>query len=77
MSDAQMRLSRHATNRVRWISRRHPDVTGASVVENLPRSKTIGYDDRGNRRARLALGETELVVVLDEAAGVVITLWVE
>ncbi|MGH2664126.1 MAG: hypothetical protein ACRDH8_15270 [Actinomycetota bacterium] len=72
-----MRLTRHAKNRLRWIERRHPGVTETGLIEALPASETIGYDDRGNRRARLVLGGTGLTVVIDEAQGIVITVWVE
>lgn len=72
-----MRLSRHAKNRLRWIGRRHSSVTAAGLLENLPGSETIGYDDRGNRRALVVLGETRLTLVIDEAQALVITVWVE
>lgn len=72
-----MRLTRHASNRLRWIARRHPAVTGSGLLKNLPSAETVGYDDRGNRRARLALGRATVMVVVDESEGVVITVWVE
>lgn len=40
--------------------RRHPGVTGSRLLEKLPSDETLGDDDRGNRRARLALGEATL-----------------
>ena len=72
-----MKVTRHASNRLRWIGRRHRGVTADALMEALPSAETVGYDDRGNRRARVALGETRLTVVIDEAQGIVITLWVE
>jgi hypothetical protein len=38
---------------------------------------TVGYDDRGNRRARVTLGRAGLIVVVDETQGVIITVWME
>lgn len=71
----QVRLSRHARNRLRWIARRHPQVSAAAVMEALPGAETIGYDDRGNRKARVPMGDVRLTVVVDEAASVVVTIW--
>ena len=72
-----MRLTRHARNRLRWIARRHPGVSEAKLLEALPGAVTVGYDDRGNRRARMTIGMTNLIVVVDESQGSVITMWVE
>jgi hypothetical protein len=72
-----VRLTRHARNPLRWIGRQHPNVTAEALIEALPAAETIGYDDRGNGRVRLAVGGTRLTVVMDESAGVVITLWVD
>lgn len=72
-----MRFTRHAKNRLRWVARRHPEVTAEAVLEALPGAKTVRYDERGNRRARIEIGTTSLTVVLDERDQTVITLWVE
>jgi hypothetical protein len=72
-----VRLTRHAKNRLRWIGRRHPGVTEQSLLEEISGSETIGYDDAGNRRARLVVRGTTLTVVIDESEGVLITMWVE
>lgn len=72
-----MRFTRHARNRLRWIARRHPEVGAEAVVESLTGAETIGYDDRGNRKARVMIGDTALTVVVDEAAQVVVTIWAE
>jgi len=72
-----VRLTRHARNRLRWIGRRHPSVSEASLLETLPQAVTVGYDDRGNRRARVTLGRAGLIVVVDEAQSVIITVWME
>jgi hypothetical protein len=72
-----VRLTRHAKNRLRWIARRHPDVSEPMVLEAIPGAVTVGYDDRGNRRARMTIGTTSLIVVIDESQGSVITMWVE
>jgi len=47
------------------------------LLDALSRAETVGYDDRGNRRARVNLGTTALTVVIDEAQAAVVTLWVE
>jgi hypothetical protein len=72
-----VKLTRHARNRLRWIARRHPSVTESALLAALPQAILVGYDDRGNRRVRVALGTIGLMVVIDEAQGVVITMWVE
>jgi transposase-like protein len=38
---------------------------------------TVGYDDRGNRRARVTIRTAGLIVVIDEAQGMIITVWME
>jgi hypothetical protein len=52
-------------------------VTETAFLRGLPGSETVGYDERGNRRARMAVGATSLTVVIDEEEAVVITVWVE
>jgi hypothetical protein len=47
------------------------------VLESLTGAETIGYDDRGNRKARVMIGDTALTVVIHEAAEVVVTIWAE
>ena len=72
-----MRLSRHARNRLRWVARRHPHVTSASVLEALFTADELGYDERGNKRLRAQLEEVTLTLVIDAEEAIVITLWVE
>lgn len=72
-----MRLTRHAKNRLRWVARRHPEVTADAVFAALPDAETVRYDDVGNRRARIRVGITSLTVVIDDESATVITLWVE
>lgn len=72
-----MRLSRHARNRLRLIAKRHPGITADWLLRGLSDARTLSYDDRGNRRARLRHGEVSIVVVIDEEAGLVVTIWVE
>lgn len=48
-----------------------------TVLESLTGAETIGYDDRGNRKARVMIGDTALTVVIHEAAEVVVTIWAE
>ncbi len=45
-------------------------------METIPGAVTVGYDDRGNRWARMTIGTTGLIVVIDESQGWVITMWV-
>ncbi len=71
-----MRLTRHTRNRLRWIARRHPGVTAAALEQALPGASTIGYDDRGNRKARVVVDGVTLTVVVDEERDVVVTMWV-
>jgi len=72
-----VRLTRHARNRLRWIAKSHPRVTAQALAQSLPKAKTMGYDDRGNRKVQLVFGEARLTVVVDDAARVVVTVWVE
>lgn len=72
-----MRLSRHARNRLRLIARRHPWITPEWVLAGLSAGRTLGYDDRGNRRVQLVHGGLSIIVVIDEDAGLLITIWVE
>jgi hypothetical protein len=46
------------------------------VIDALLEGGTLGYDERGNRRVRILVGTIELLVVVDDAAGLVVTLWV-
>jgi hypothetical protein len=46
------------------------------LLEALPRSETVGYDEQGNRRSSVMVGTTRVTVVVDEAEGVIVTLWV-
>ncbi|MGH2675247.1 MAG: hypothetical protein ACRDH1_07535 [Actinomycetota bacterium] len=55
---------------------RYPEVSTAALLEALPRAEALGYDDRGNLQTRVLIGATEIVAVVDESEGVVITLWV-
>jgi hypothetical protein len=71
-----MGLSRHARNRLRWIRRRHGGVTEAALTQALLSGTTLGYDERGHRRVLTTVGSVELVVVVDDGADLIITLWV-
>jgi hypothetical protein len=71
-----VKLSRHARNRLRWIRRRHPIATEARLLDALSDARRLGYDERGNLRVMATLGSAEVVLVIDEAAALVITMWV-
>ncbi len=51
-------------------------MTERRLIDALLEGGTLGYDERGNRRVRILLGTTEVVVVVDDTAGLVVTLWV-
>lgn len=72
-----MRLTRHAKNRLRWIARRHETVSEAALLATIPAGVTVGYDERGNRRIRVTVGATRLILVIDESQGSIITMWAE
>ena len=50
-------------------------MTERRLIDALPEGHTLGYDDRGHRRERIVIGATEIVVVIDDEAGIMITLW--
>lgn len=72
-----MRLSRHARNRLRWIRRAASDLDESRLLEALGKGTTIGADARGNQQIRVELGHIRLIVVLDEEAEMVVTIWRE
>jgi hypothetical protein len=51
-------------------------VTEGRLIDGLPDGVTLGYHERGNRRVRMLVGAIEVVVVVDDTAGLVVTLWV-
>ena len=72
-----MRLSRHARNRLRWIRRAASNLDESRLLGALEKGQTIGADARGNRQIRVDLGDIRLIVVLDERAEMVVTIWRE
>jgi hypothetical protein len=72
-----MRLTRHARNRLRLNRRSAPGVTDGLVLEALEHGADAGYDAKGNKKVRVAIGESMLTVVVDGSRGVVITVWRE
>lgn len=72
---AEVKLTRHARNRVRRIARAHPEVTVGRVLEALFAAETLGYDRWGNRHAGVLVGGTRLTVVIDERERVIVTIW--
>lgn len=75
--DGAVRLTRHARNRLRLIQRRAPDLTEPRLLEALGSASVLGEDVKGNRRMSLRIDEMVLVVVVDEARQVVVTIWRE
>jgi hypothetical protein len=71
-----VKLSRHARNRGRRIRRAHEHVSERGLKEALFAGHTLGYDGRGHRRVLVGLGSTEIVLVIDEEAKLIITMWV-
>jgi hypothetical protein len=51
-------------------------VSEALLLEALPYGETVGYDEQGNRRSNVTVAATRLIVVVDDAEGVIVTLWV-
>jgi hypothetical protein len=51
-------------------------VTERRLIDGLPDGETLGYHERGNRRVRILVGTIEVVVIVDDTAGLVVTLWV-
>jgi len=45
------------------------------LIGALPGGQTLGYDERGHRRVLIAMGSIEIVLVIDEEAGLIITMW--
>ncbi len=58
------------------IGRRAPDLTEQRLLEALGSASELGEDVKGNRRMSIRLDEM-LVVVVDEANQVVVTIWRE
>ncbi|MGH2699894.1 MAG: hypothetical protein ACRDJL_11955 [Actinomycetota bacterium] len=72
-----MRLTRHAKNRLRFIQRRAPSLTESRLLEALGSASVMGEDPKGNRRVSIRLDDVLLLVVVDEAKEIVITIWRE
>lgn len=75
--DHAVRLTRHAKNRLRLLRRRAPDLTEPRVLEALGSARVLGEDIKGNRRMSIRIAEILLVVVVDEADQIVVTIWRE
>lgn len=75
--DCAVRLTRHARNRLRLIQRRAPDLTEQRVLDGLGTASLLGEDVKGNRRMSVRIDELYLVLVVDEAKQVVVTIWRE
>jgi hypothetical protein len=75
--DHWVRLTRHAKNRLRLLRRRAPELTEPRVLEALGSARSLGRDVKGNRRVSIRIGEILLMVVVDEAKQVVVTIWRE
>jgi hypothetical protein len=75
--DDAVRLTRHARNRLRLIGRLAPDLTEQRLLEALGSASELSEDVKGNRRMSIRLDGMLLVVVVDEANQVVVTIWRE
>jgi hypothetical protein len=62
---------------LRLLRRRAPDLTEPRVLEALGSARVLGVDIKGNRRMSVRIAEILLVVVVDEANQVVVTIWRE
>lgn len=70
-----MRFSRHAKNRLRRIVKTHPGVSAGRLLEGLLGADDLGYDAKGNRRAKVTVDDVVVTIVVDEDEGLVVTLW--
>jgi hypothetical protein len=50
-------------------------VSERGLLEALLAGRTLGYDERGHRRVLIVVDSTEMVLVIDQEAKLVITLW--
>jgi hypothetical protein len=64
-------------NRLRLIGRLAPDLTEQRLLEALGSASELSEDVKGNRRMSIRLDGMLLVVVVDEANQVVVTIWRE
>jgi hypothetical protein len=58
------------------IERGYPGARQTLLV-SLSRARTVGYDERGNRRVQVDVERTTFTVVIDEAQGVIVAVWLE
>lgn len=72
-----MRFTRHAKNRLRWIRRTVSGLDENDLIEALAQGTTIGRDARDNRQVRVAIEGLGLILVVDEEAEMVVTIWRE
>jgi hypothetical protein len=72
-----VRLTRHARNRLRLIQRAWPRVTEATLLEALGSGDMLGRDAKGNRRVSIEIEGIRLVVVIGERDQLVVTIWRE
>ncbi len=72
-----MRFTRHAKNRLRWLRRSYPGLSRIGIIAALDGGRMLGLDWQGRRKVAITLGSVDLVVVVDTARGVVVTLWKE
>jgi hypothetical protein len=64
-------------DRLRLIQRRAPDLSEPRLLEALRSASALGEDVKGNHRMSTRIDGMLLVVVVDEASHVVVTIWRE
>lgn len=74
---SNVRLTRHAKNRLRLIARRAPAVTERWLLEALASAALAGTDVKGNRKFSVRIDAILLTAVVDQERQVVVTLWRE
>lgn len=72
-----MRLTRHAKNRLRWIQRLAPALSEADLLGALATARRSGQDLKENQYLSVVIEGLRLMVVVDEAEQIVITMWRE
>lgn len=72
-----MHLTRHAKNRVRFIARRVPKISETVVLAALDSATEVSLDSKGNRRVKVQIAGIMFLIVVDEVAEAVVTIWRE
>jgi hypothetical protein len=70
-----LRFTRHARNKLRRLRRVDPNVSPAAVLRALLQPLRREYDDDGRAKITITIGTAELMVVVDEADRVIVSIW--